>query len=87
MQQSILLRTVHQLAQTAASQGNYLDVYELADDILRADPNSGLSREAAAKTLMAAAVVYGAPMLLDPRTPKPAEQQSTTQRMYRTRAA
>ena len=66
MKYSRFLDAVHALARTAAEQDNYLDVYALADNLCVQHRALGLSRQAMADTLIAAGVVYAAPMLLDP---------------------
>ena len=66
MQYNRFLQAVHALARTAAEQHGYLDVYEVADKLGKEHHALGLSRQAVVNTLMAAGVVYAAPMLLDP---------------------
>jgi hypothetical protein len=66
MGQARFLSTVHQRVQQAAKAGAILDAYRLADELIADDLSYRITRPEAVKTVLAAAVVYGASLVLDP---------------------
>jgi hypothetical protein len=61
-----LLDTVDAIARRAAQSDTYVDVYVLARQLCDEYRPLGLSNQLVVNTLIAAAIAYGAPILLDP---------------------
>ena len=66
MGQTQFLARVHAKVRESAEAGAILDAYRLADELIAADLSYGITRPEAVRTILAAGVVYGASMLLDP---------------------
>lgn len=66
MGQARFLSNVHKRVQESARAGAILDAYRLADELMAQDISYGITRAEAVRTILAAGVVYGASMLLDP---------------------
>jgi hypothetical protein len=70
---SAFLSAVHRLAKAAAERaaagrGDYLDVYEAAAQLARDYAPLNMTPQTIVNTVLAAGVVYAAPMLIDPST-------------------
>jgi hypothetical protein len=71
MAESRFLKLVHGAARRAAQTGDYLDAYRVADELRAQDSGLNLTRRAAADNVIAAGLIYGAQMWIDPE-PVPA---------------
>lgn len=68
MGQARFLTSVHEKVRESARMGQILDAYRLADDLIAEDLSYTITREYAVNTVIAAGVVYGASLLLDPQS-------------------
>lgn len=83
MGQNRFLTTVHETVRESARSGQILDAYRLADELIAADLSYAITRLQAVNTVLAASVVYGAPLFLDPEyahsatnaAPRPADRE------------
>ncbi len=66
MGQTQFLSAVHTRVRASAQTGAILDAYLLADELMAQDIAYPITRDVAVRTVLAASVVYGAPLLLDP---------------------
>lgn len=67
MGQARFLTAVHAKVRESVRSGHILDAYQLADDLMAEDLSYAISRAQAVNTVLAAGVVYGASLLLDPQ--------------------
>jgi hypothetical protein len=66
MADSSFLALVHQIARRAADARECLSVYRVADALRATGRGLHMTRRMAADHVIAAALIYGAPMLIDP---------------------
>jgi hypothetical protein len=66
MGQARFLARVHERVQQAVKAGAILDAYRLADELIAGDLSYSITRPEAVKTILAATVVYGGSLVLDP---------------------
>lgn len=66
MGQARFLTSVHEKVRESARSGQIIDAYRLADDLMAEDLSYSITRARAVNTVIAAGVVYGASLLLDP---------------------
>ncbi|GEM_PF-4072717 len=66
MGQTRFLSIVHARVRDSVGKGAILDAYRLADELLAEDLSYRITRLEAVNTVIAAGVVYGAALLLDP---------------------
>ena len=66
MGQARFLARVHERVQQAVKAGAILDAYRLADELIADDLSYSITRPEAVKTILAATVVYGGSLVLDP---------------------